>query len=848
MISLYDILTTANGQLFGEPAAQIFTEFCLTPQMVTPNSLFVALRSEQGDTHRLMAEAVERGTAGIMCMTPPDFDVSGITVILVRDSIDSLMAWSTAVLKKFKTRVIAVAGSTGKTSTIETIRRVLSLRYRVLSGTGHEANDRLSLPLALAHLKPEHEFMVVRLGATQPGELAVMAGAAQPETLVLTSVHHSFLDAFNSVDQYAGELQQIARGLDKQHLVVLNNDDNTLRVLNTGLKARTASMGIENFGADIMAYNLIVGLDGTGFDLRFHGERYLGRWTPLLGKHQLYSVLSALLVGVQYGIDLDEALRSLSEMEALPGRMHPFIGLNDSLVIDDSGSANPESTLAALDWLASVKDGSQRAIFVMGDMDHLGPHSAIGHRNIGRRAAAVVDMLITEGSEAAAVGRAALDNGMEPRCIRSTFSRQDTIHTLTQHQLTPDDIVLVKGGPSMKMSQVVLELLKYPSDQQNLTAAGSPADVGLAAQPTYPTWVEINTDHLAGNVRALKQMVGDRVELMAVIKADGYGHGAITVARTALLNGASYLAVANIQEALNLREAGIQAPILILSYTPIYAARQAIQQNLTVTVYDLEFARAIDRTAREIGTKLRVHVKIDTGMGRLGVLPDDAVTLFRHLGAMQYIEVEGVYTHFSVADEDPEYTASQIDLFKKVLRPLRAAGFNFKHVHAANSAAALNHPESYFNMVRTGIALYGLSPSANLPMPDGFQPVMSWKTVVAQVKTLPRGHYVGYGNTYRTRMDERIAVLPVGYADGLRRSSHWDEVLIRGQRVPIRGRISMEKTIISVDHIPDVVIGDEVVLIGQQGNEQISADEIARKLETINYEIVTSIAPRVPRR
>jgi alanine racemase len=222
---------------------------------------------------------------------------------------------------------------------------------------------------------------------------------------------------------------------------------------------------------------------------------------------------------------------------------------------------------------------------------------------------------------------------------------------------------------------------------------------------------------------------------------------------------------------------------------------------------------------------------------------------FRHLLKMSGLEVEGVYTHFSSADSDPEYTALQVRRFRDLTVPLRAAGFKFRYVHAANSAGTLASPDNHFNAVRVGIALYGLSPSDTVRVPETFQPVMSWKTLIAQVKTLPAEHPVGYGNTYKTRTEERVAILPVGYADGFRRAPyHWGQVLVRGQFAPIIGRVSMEKTIISVNHIPDVSIGDEVVLLGTQGNNRITADDVAERWGTISYEVVCSVLPRIPRR
>jgi alanine racemase len=414
--------------------------------------------------------------------------------------------------------------------------------------------------------------------------------------------------------------------------------------------------------------------------------------------------------------------------------------------------------------------------------------------------------------------------------------------------LSERDLVLIKGGAGARLERVTRALLADPMDAERLPRAQSAEARLPAGRGQRPAWVEIDLDALAGNVAGIKALIGPNVTLFAVVKADAYGHGAVAVARTALQHGAEVLAVANIGEALTLREAGITAPILMMSAVPVSEIREAVRHDLTVTLYDLEQAQAFDREARDAGGKLRAHVKVDTGMGRLGVLSTDAMAFFRHLMRLPSLDLEGIYTHFSRADDDPDYTAYQMKVFKDVLAPLRAGGFGFRYIHAANSAGTLSSAAHHFNAVRVGVALYGLSPSEWVRVPESFRPVMRWKTQIAQVKTLPPGHPVGYGNTYVTTETERVAILPVGYADGMRRGpANQGEVLVRGYYAPIRGRVSMEKTIVSVQHIPEARAGDEVVLMGEQGDEAITADLIAARWGTISYEVVCSVLARAPR-
>ena len=385
------------------------------------------------------------------------------------------------------------------------------------------------------------------------------------------------------------------------------------------------------------------------------------------------------------------------------------------------------------------------------------------------------------------------------------------------------------------------ELEKYKEKAVTSTTVAS-------ALSLLPSQIEIDLDALANNISLLKRHLGAGVGIMAVVKANAYGHGALTVAKTVIENGASFLAVANLAEAIEIRNAGIVAPILVLGYVPDNAIPLAIQHDISVSVFDIDLAGRYQMAARGTFGVLKAQLKVDTGMGRLGILPIDMANLLRKFHELDRIHFEGIYTHFSAADEDAAHTEGQLEAFEQVLKQARLAGRKFKYVHAANSAAILSCPTDSYNMARPGLLLYGLRPSRKFVTLDGLRPVMSWKTIVAQVKTLPANSPVGYGNSYRTCGAETIAILPVGYADGLRRSPRtWREVLVRGQRAPLVGRVSMEKTTVNVSHIPHVQAGDEVVLLGKQGTDEISADEIANWMGTINYEVVTSILARAER-
>ena len=362
------------------------------------------------------------------------------------------------------------------------------------------------------------------------------------------------------------------------------------------------------------------------------------------------------------------------------------------------------------------------------------------------------------------------------------------------------------------------------------------------------TWLEIDQSAIRSNLRLMRGLTGPQTRLMAIIKADAYGHGARATARSVLAAGAQALGVASLPEALELREAGIDAPMLLLSYVPPQALPTAIEHKLTLTLFDAAQARACNQAARATGRRLQAQVKLDSGMGRMGALVGDAPAFQDQLADLPWLQLEGCYTHFAQADEDLDWTREQLRRFLTAVAVMRERGARFSTLHSANSAATLTLPASHLDLVRPGIALYGLSPSDTVPLPAGFRPALSWKTQVVQLKDLPAGHGVGYGRTWTAASATRMAVLPVGYEHGYRRAPHQSpSVLLRGQVAPVIGRISMEKTAIDVSSIPGARVGDEVVLLGRQGEACISAEMLAARFGSSNYEVVTGLSARMPR-
>ncbi|MGC8837104.1 MAG: alanine racemase [Anaerolineae bacterium] len=361
-------------------------------------------------------------------------------------------------------------------------------------------------------------------------------------------------------------------------------------------------------------------------------------------------------------------------------------------------------------------------------------------------------------------------------------------------------------------------------------------------------WAEVDLSAIRHNVRALKAWVGPQVEVAAVVKANGYGHGAIPVSQAALEAGASRLAVGWVAEGSALRQGGVTAPILVMGYSLPEDAPAIVYYDLTPTVCSRDMALALSDACQVQRKELPFHVKVDTGMGRFGLLPEEVVPFLKDVVRLPGLRLEGLWTHFATADEDTAYARQQFALYQEVLREVEAAGFAISLRHAANSGATLSLPETHLDMVRCGIAIYGLYPSAGVDRPVHLRPALTLKGRVGHVRTLPAGFPISYGRTFTTTRPTRVALVPIGYGDGYHRlHSNRGAVLIRGRRAPILGRVCMDQCVVDVTDIPGVRDGDEVVILGRQGDEEITAEEVAAWADTIHYEVVTGLTSRVLR-
>lgn len=361
------------------------------------------------------------------------------------------------------------------------------------------------------------------------------------------------------------------------------------------------------------------------------------------------------------------------------------------------------------------------------------------------------------------------------------------------------------------------------------------------------TWTEIDLDAILYNLRQIRNLVEPKgAKVLAVIKDNAYGHGALEVARAIESENIIMFGVATVEEAIQLRQGGIKKPILIFCCILPEQAESVVHYDLIQTVCDLNICYALSRSAMKIGKIAKIHIKIDTGMGRIGIQYDKAIELIQQVNQIHNIKIEGIYTHFSSSDIDHDYTLLQIERFNFVLSNLKKNGIHIPIKHSASSSAIINYPSSYYDMVRPGIALYGYLPFFTPKI--HLKPALSFKTRIVYIKEVPSGTSISYGRTYITNKATKVATLAVGYGQGYNRKlSNQAEVIIRGKRAKIIGTICMDQCLCDVTHISEASIGDEVILIGTQEDQTITADELARKIGTISYEVLCGINANIRR-
>ncbi len=833
MILLSEFLSATGGRLIGAATRERWSGFAHDSRQIASGSIFVAMRTEAGDGHAYIADAVANGAELVVCERSPRCDCAHV---LVKDSGLALQDYGRWALARFGPTVIAVCGSVGKTTVREFAHQLLG-RQRLTFRNPENFNGLTGLPLALGGLGREHAFAILEMASDTRGEIAALAKIAPPRICVLTTFDETYIEYFGAMSEIAAEHAPVVAALGSEGLLIYPANDpiaaqlaeqHSGPKLSYGIGAGQVRADLREFGSERSRFVLRGG--GSPVEVEFpHG-----------GRGQLRCLLAALAAALRLGLDAEQLVRDCRKLQPPPGRLRQLAGRGGLTLLDDTFSISPASLANGLELL---RRSPGRRICILSGFEHLGEFEPAAARRVADDLAKT-DEVVFFGPDTQALRSAARAAGLADAQMHRALNPGQA--RLQVERLAKDgDTVYAKGGPRARLERLLAELIADPADVAQLCRQTRIWQNVVTINPDEPVWARIDLDAITANSRSLNDLLGPRTQLIAVLKAEGYGHGALRVATAALAGGATRVAVARANEARDLRQAGFDAPILVLGVTLPRQLRVAVLADCELTVCDLDQIRALDQAARGLGRIVAMHLKIDTGMGRIGADPEDALALAEAIEAAPNARLAGTYTHFGQAGEpELEYSHSQLGVFRRVLSDLRGAGIDPGLCHCAATAATLRMPEARMDAVRLGIGLLGIAPGPETALPDDCRPALSMHARIVQIRRQPAGAVIGYGTSGRLERETVIATVGAGYGDGFRRGPQaWGPVLIRGRKAPIVGRVCMDMFMADVTEIPQARVGDRVDLIGP-GLPALTA---GARAGTSAYEIVSSLLARVRR-
>ncbi len=771
-------------------------------------------------------DALNYGVRAAVVSDPEVFDQEipfGATIIETGDSLAALQTLAAQYRQSFSIPIIGITGSNGKTLVKEMLASILCLDRRTYRSP-LSYNTQIGAALGLLGMRREHEVAIIEAGISLPGEMERLERMIKPDHGILTVISKAHIGGLGTMQKTFEQKKELFKNLGPSSFLVLNADDEISINLARQTQARVVTFGFSPL-ADVRAVDWQEHPEkGSTFVMKLLDQEIEINLSAS-GRFNILNALAASAAAFMLKISPELIKLGLAEFRPSPMRLEIHTTVTGVTLINDTYNSDPASIKGALDVLSKIGAG-RRKIAIISEMLDLGLHSSEEHLAVGREVAKVnVDHLITVGENATLIGMAASQEGLAKDRIANARTYDEAAREL-EKIMNSGDVVLFKGSRWFRLERLARELV---------------GSIG-------PTRLTVDLDAIASNIKSIRSIAGPGVELMSVVKSFGYGNDSLRTSKVALENGVTYLAVAFPDEGATLRENRVDAPILVFNALPEQVDK-IVRYDLSAVVASQELAESLNSVA-SCGKRIKTHIKIDTGMGRSGIWHECADDFVRQVFRMPNLDVEGIMTHFSSADdpESDEYTLSQVKAFDDLLGRLEAAGYTFRYVHAANTSALVRFPQTRYNMVRPGLAIYGMYPSDAVRGLVDLEQVITFTTKISQIKDHPPGRCISYNRRFVTKRESRIATLNVGYNDGYPRfQSNVGQVLVRGRRAPVVGTVCMDTIMIDVTEIPEASVGDEVVLIGKQGSEEILADEIAQNGSTINYEIVCKISPRVTR-
>lgn len=853
-----DVARLAGGDLRGDPKALAWRLLTDSRSAVRSGDLFVGLSGPHFDGGRFAAAVLDQGAAVVLVArsAAEGLDAGpGQAVVEVDNPLSALQALAAEARRRFTGKVVAITGSNGKTTVKDMLAAALGESLRV-TASPRSYNSQVGVPISLLQLDPEADVALVECGISQPGEMERLEAMVRPDCGIFVNVGDAHLEGLGDRETTAREKALLFRNVREPGWVVLGAQQPLARGALEALGLPFSQLASKR-PWHLPSTQPLSGESGPSSRRPWHPSEddsprrpwhlpepelqsdenghpvlqleftqiplELGTDSPFLIEDAALAATAALLLGGSP----EAVAQGLHQWRPAPMRLEISTTPQGILLINDAYTADPVSMESALEALAAERSPGQ-AVAVLGGMAQLGDSRLKAHEAVGRRVVELgIDRLVAVGKGGAEIAEGARDVGLPEERIHTVGSSAEAA-TILEEQCSEGDRVLLKGSRPERLETVAAALFDAIS----------------------PARLYVDLDAIVENFRAVRQATrrggGEACGVMAIVKSFGYGLDAVRISRALQRAGVEYLAVAYPDEGALLRRRGITVPILVQNLLQI-EAEKIVRHGLTAQVSDAQQIEWLEAEAAAQQRALRVHLKVDTGMGRAGAAPAATKTLALRLASSSWLQFEGLMTHFAVA-EDPgqdAFTRKQVACFNEVRAGLAESGLHPRWVHACNSAGLARFPEAHGTMVRCGLALFGYARHSSALEQ---RPALRLVTRVISIKDLPAGARTGYGLTYQANGPRRLALVALGYSDGYPWAlSNRGWMSLHGQRCPVAGRVSMDVTSLDVtDLSPPAAPGDEVTVFGPASHEP-SLNELARLAGTIPYEILARLSPRIRR-
>lgn len=815
-----------GGELRGASSSLVIDRICTDSRGAAPGALFVALKGQQTDGHRFLADAFRNGASAALIakdrLASAALDPAW-HVIVVPDPLRGLQALARWHRREYFQRVLAITGSNGKTIVKDALKTLLAGR-QVLASPG-SYNSQLGLPLAVVSAEKPEPLAILEVGISAPGEMAVLEEIARPDYGILTNIGLAHVAAFGSREGIAQEKMKLFERIPKDGWLLLPSGEATLDALAQKIKCAIHRIGDNKELLSLTALSLSA--DGQLLELKIPSEGSRSVTVKTRSPEIIADLHFAAMAAHLLGVPLEEIAAALDNYAPTSTRMELWSSPQGIRIINDGYSSDPISVHAALRSATLGASRSGRKMFAFAGMRELGPNSAREHAQVGAQAAecGFSHLFLVGNGELAATAdgyKRVRPEGSVTQ-VKSANELKDRLLPL----LRPGDTVLFKGPRNAGMVKAVRDLS------------------GAIAQRCL--WV--NLAAIEGNIARFRRHCGGSVHIVAMLKAMAYGTELAQLGSWMSQLGIHHVGVSSANEGVAVRKTGADQDILVF-LSEREDVDNLLSYRLTPVIYSAELVESFIAALQGSGRTLDVHLKVDTGMHRLGVPPAVVVELAQRIRSSSVMRLTGVCTHFASA-EDPvsdDFTRQQIAAFNQVIAGLEANGFHDLQIHAANTAGAIRFPEAHYNMVRIGLGLYGIYPSEAARKMIDLELAVGLTSRITSIQEFSAGDTLGYNRTFTAKRRTKAGIVPFGYDDGLPwQLSGVGQVLVEGRTAQIVGRISMDQMQIDLTDIPDANIGAEVLLYGTHNGHTLRPEQVSQMAGTIPYELLTRLGERVHR-